>query len=272
MEVSLKQKALLLDMTKCTGCRGCQTACKQWHNLKAEKTEFFGGDGYQNPANLSSNTYTLVKFHEVVENNVFKNWAFMKLQCQHCLTPACVSACLVGALEKKGNGPVVWNSSKCIGCRYCMLACPYDVPKYQWDNINPEIRKCNLCFDRIDEKLEPSCAKTCPSDAILFGDRNALINIAEKRLFENPEKYHNHIYGQDEVGGTCILSISSIPLEDISYPKNLTTKPLTSRTSPTMNAITPTAIGIGAFLGLFAILVNRKNKIAREKNAGGSHD
>lgn len=272
MEENRKQKAFLLDMTRCIGCRGCQTACKQWNNLKGEKTEFFGGEGYQNPANLSSSTFTLIKYHEVVENNALKNWVFMKVQCQHCISPACASACLVGALEKKDNGPVVWNPVRCIGCRYCMLACPYDIPKFEWYEINPEIRKCTFCYDRIEDGLIPACAKACPPEAILFGDRDSLLEIATQRISDNPGKYYNHIYGRDEVGGTCVLSISSIPLEEMGYPKDLETTPLSDRTSPTMNVIAPTAIGIGAFLGFFAILTNRKNRIAREKNAGGTHD
>ncbi|MBU0765406.1 MAG: 4Fe-4S dicluster domain-containing protein, partial [Bacteroidetes bacterium] len=132
METNNNQKAFLIDTTRCIGCRGCQVACKQWNELPAEKTEFFGGPGYQNPAHMSATTFTLINYHEVTENGELKDWVFRKDQCQHCLEPACASACLVGALHKTENGPVIWDSSKCIGCRYCMISCPFDVPKFEW--------------------------------------------------------------------------------------------------------------------------------------------
>jgi len=107
-----EQMALLTDNTKCIGCRGCQVACKQWNELPAEKTEFFGGPGYQNPAKLSSSTYTLIKYHENMEEGELKGMSFFKEQCRHCIEPACVSACLVKALEKLPNGPVVYHNMK----------------------------------------------------------------------------------------------------------------------------------------------------------------
>ena len=260
-----KQMAFLLDMTKCIGCRSCQTSCKQWNNLSAEETSFFGGPGYQNPANLSASTYTLIKFHEVVENNVLKNWAFMKVQCQHCIEPSCVSACPSGTLQKQENGPVTYDDSKCIGCKSCSLACPFFIPKYQWDDVDPRIRKCDLCYSRIKEGLEPACAKACPTKATIFGDRDDLIMIAKKRLSDNPGKYYQHIYGLNEVGGTCVLSIAGIPLEEIFYPRDLASLSPARTAIPALSAISPSFLGIGAFLGVLAIIAERKNTIANEK-------
>lgn len=262
MEENNKQIGFLIDSTKCIGCRGCQVACKQWNDLPAEKTEFFGGPGYQNPADLSASTYTLIKFHEVIENGKLAEWTFWKKQCQHCLEPACSSACLVGALEKTKEGPVVWNENKCIGCRYCMIACPYSIPKFEWSKVIADIHKCTLCINRIAEGLEPACAKTCPTDAILYGYRDELLAIAKKRLQENPDKYHQHIYGEEEVGGTCVLNISSIPLEEFGYPKNLSKEALGTKTATAMHAIPSVVIGLGAVLGATAIIANRKNQVA----------
>ena len=272
MQDTTKQKAFLLDMTRCIGCRGCQTACKQWNNLKAEKTTFFGGPGYQNPSDLSGSTYTLIKYHEVIENNALTNWAFMKIQCQHCLDPACVSVCPEGALEKKENGPVTWHPSKCIGCKSCSMACPFGIPKYEGEGDNGRIRKCDLCFSRIEEGLEPACAKGCPVDAAIFGDRDDLILVAKKRLSDNPSKYHQHIYGLNEVGGTCVLSISGIPLEDMGYPKDLATISMASHTVPSLISITSPVIGLGAFLGAMAFIADRKNQIARENRDAESKE
>lgn len=272
MEDNKKIKGLLIDTTKCIGCRGCQTSCKQWNNLPAEETEFFGGDVYQNPANLSGATYSLVKYHELVENNKFKNIIYRRVQCQHCFEPACASACLVSALKKNDNGPVTWDKSKCIGCRYCMLACPYNVPKYEWSSINPAIRKCTLCYDRIKEGLIPACAKTCPTKTIIFGDRDELLKTAEKRLKESPGKYYQHIYGKEEVGGTCVLNISGAPLELLDYPEQLTTESLGNRGASTMKAIPTFAIGLGAAAAVIAIIADRKNKVAESKKTGGKNE
>lgn len=274
MEKNNKQKAFLYDATKCMGCRGCQVACKQWNNLEAEETEFFGGPGYQNPKHLSDKTYTLIKFHEVIdEDGKLKDWVFWKNQCQHCLEPACASACLVGALTSTENGSVLWDENKCIGCRYCMIACPFDIPKFEWHKVIADIHKCTFCDDRINEGLEPACAKTCPTDAILFGDREELIKIAEKRLSDNPDKYHQHVYGIDEAGGTCVLNISSIPLEKLGYPENIPMKALESYTAPAMHAVPGVVIGLGAVLGVTAFIVNRKNKISEtESNEKGGQN
>lgn len=209
----------LIDNTKCMGCRACQTACKQWNNLSAEKTEFFGGPGYQNPKDLSDSTYTLIKFHEVIENNKIKDWGYWKKQCQHCIDPSCKVACPTGAIEKIAYGPVVWDDAKCLGCPLCKESCPFNIPRFG-DKLNPKIRKCTMCYDRLEEGIEPACAKACPTDATIFGKREDLLAIAEKRISSNPGVYHQYIYGKEEVGGTSIMYISGFPLEDTGYPNN----------------------------------------------------
>ena len=178
-------KAMLIDSTRCVGCRACQVACKQWNELEAEETTFFAGKGYQNPRDLSANSWTVITYNEVEVNNRF-DWVFGKLQCFHCNVPACASACPVSALEKTEDGPVVYHADICLGCRYCQLACPFKVPRFEWDKIIPEITKCTMCGDRVAAGLEPACAKVCPTDAIVFGDRDELITEAESRIRNNP--------------------------------------------------------------------------------------
>ena len=257
MRTTKNQKGFLIDGTKCIACRGCQVSCKQWNNLPAEKTKFFGGEGYQNPANLSSKTYTLIKFREVEKDGKFVGWAFHKDQCQHCLEPACEAACIVGALTKTDAGPVVWDEKKCIGCRYCMIACPFNIPTFEWYSMNPDIRKCTLCSDRIANGQEPACSKSCPTKAITFGNREELLKTAKKRLKMEPDKYYQHIYGENEAGGTCILNISSIPLERFGYPKNLPKTPLINTTATALKSIPGIVIGLGAALGLVAFFSNK---------------
>jgi len=269
------QMAFLYDSTKCMGCRGCQVACKQWHELPAEKTRFFAGgadSGYQNPIHLSEHTYTMITFHEVVEDGKLMDWAFWKTQCQHCLEPACASVCLVGAMHKTENGPVVWDSHKCIGCRYCMLACPFNIPKFEWKKVISDIRKCDFCADRIAEGLLPACAKTCATGAILFGKRGELIEIAKERLSKDPEKYYQHIYGLEEAGGTCVLNISNVPLKHLGYPDNVPMEPLEKNTQIDMAAISPAVIGLGAILGVTAFVINRRIELAKTKEKGGQNE
>lgn len=219
MEKYSEPMGLLIDNTKCIGCRACQTACKQWNELPAESTKFFGGKGYQNPKDLSATTYTLIKFHEVTENDKLIGWGFWKKQCQHCVEPSCKAACPTGAIEKKVNGPVVWDEAKCLGCPRCKEDCPFNIPRFT-SGATPKIRKCTMCNDRLEEGLEPSCAKACPTGATIFGKREELLAIAEKRLIAEPKKYHQYIYGKDEVGGTSVFYISGFALEKIGYPDN----------------------------------------------------
>ena len=153
-------KAMLIDTTLCTACRGCQIACKQWNDLPAEKTVNQGT--YQNPFRLSAYTWTLVQMREVEYQGKFF-WSFLKRQCMHCLHPACVSACPVGAMHQTPEGLVLYNDARCIGCRYCMTACPFRMPRFEWDLPLGHVRKCTFCADRRAEGLEPACVKTCPS-------------------------------------------------------------------------------------------------------------
>ncbi|MCK4299481.1 MAG: 4Fe-4S dicluster domain-containing protein, partial [Planctomycetes bacterium] len=182
--------AMLYDSTKCVGCRACQNACKEWNRNPPEV-----GPG------LSSDTWTLI---QVAKPEGSDERAFLKRQCMHCLHPACVSACPVGAFQQTEQGAVVYDSDRCIGCRYCMVACPFGIPKLEWEETLPFIRKCTFCVDRLEDGLEPACAAACPVGAIAFGERDSLIAEAEDRIRNNPDRYVNHIYGKDELGGTSM--------------------------------------------------------------------
>lgn len=157
-------KAVLVDLTRCIGCRGCQVSCKQWNEKKGLKTTFHGD--FSNPVKLNADTYTRIRFIEA-EAQGRPVWSFVKEQCFHCQNPACVSACPVGALQKSSTGPVTYDFDKCVGCRYCMLACPFGIPKYEWDKASdPWVRKCGFCAERIAEGGVPACVKTCPTSTM----------------------------------------------------------------------------------------------------------
>lgn len=211
---------VLVDITRCIGCRSCQIACKAWHNLEANYNLMNGN--LTMPKELNDNNYTLIEFEENKNSN--KTWEFIKKQCFHCKEPACVSACPVGALRKMKNSAVIYDQWLCIGCRYCMVACPFDIPKYEWDTTNPWIRKCDFCDDRIEEGLEPACVKACPMEVMYFDDYKNIVKEAKQRIKNNPDKYINYVYGEKEAGGTSWIYISDKPFEELGFKTNIPKK------------------------------------------------
>ena len=208
-------KGMLSDLTRCIGCGWCQEACRDWNHLPARPTD--GNDGEAKQACLSAKTWTLPELHEV-EQRGGTHRIFVKRQCMHCVNPACVSACPVGALQKLDNGAVVYDCKRCIGCRYCMVACPFSIPKFEWDQTIPRIQKCTLCADRQEMGMEPACAAACPTGALMFGDRDELIAEAEARIQAEPDRYVPHIYGKDELGGTSWMYLSPVPFQELGFP------------------------------------------------------
>jgi len=217
---------MLNDSTRCIGCKACQFACKQENKLPLESTigddKAFGQAIYDSPRELSEHTYTLIKMHQDAET---KETTFVKEQCMHCVDPACQSACIVGALVKQPNGAVKYDAGLCMGCRYCMVACPFSVPQFEWFKAIPSIKKCTLCSETRLNKGEPTaCATACPAEAIVFGKREALLRLARNRIEAEPERYLDHIYGEKEVGGTNVLyltkpqvAFASLGLQDFDY-------------------------------------------------------
>jgi Fe-S-cluster-containing dehydrogenase component len=213
---------MLYDNTVCTGCRACMTACSEANNLPAETLcpidPAISTGLWDVPADLDSRTKNIIKLYREKDGD---NFAFVKRQCMHCLDPACVTGCPFGALKKDTWGAVTWNSSRCIGCRYCEVGCPFDVPKFQWDKWNPKIVKCELCFDqRLKKNQEPACTAVCPTHAVIFGKRNALLSQAKQRIAAAPGKYfEDRVYGEHEAGGTQVLYLSGVAFDKIGLPK-----------------------------------------------------
>lgn len=254
-------RTFLIDLTRCTGCRACQVACKQWNQLEAEETTFFNGQGYQNPPAMSEHTLTTIRFREYQRHGE-SEFAFYKEMCMHCNEPACASVCPVSAFVKTPEGPVVYNAKRCIGCRFCMIACPFGVPKYQWSKTLPLVVKCSGCYARIKAGLIPACAKACPS-AITYGSRKDMIAEAEKRLKARPDIYFNKIYGLQEAGGTSVLYLSELPFPELGF-KRITRRPLPSLTWAALRLVPGVFLTMGGSLAIISWITHRKDRLRRE--------
>jgi len=212
---------MLYDTTLCIGCKACVVACQDANDLPRDPT---GIDArYDAPIDLSAKAKNVIKLYRSGDQQ-----SFVKVQCMHCVDPACASACMLGAFKKREFGIVTYNVDLCIGCRYCEVACPYNVPKFQWASATPRMVKCELCNHRLAKGLEPACTEVCPRHAVIFGKRADLLTEARRRLADNPGRYVPKIYGETDGGGTQVLYLSHVPFEKIGFP------PLTEEPAPSL--------------------------------------
>jgi formate dehydrogenase iron-sulfur subunit len=255
----ITKKALLIDITACIGCNSCQEACKKENGLPEGEEK-----------NLSATAYTALNEYD---------GTFVRRMCQHCQVPTCVSVCPVGAFTKTSEGPVLYDEKKCIGCRYCMQACPFQVPRYQWNSTYPRIEKCRFCAQRLQKGLPTACAEACPTGATKFGNRDELLKEAYERIKAEPDKYVDKVYGAEDLGGTSILYITSVPFEKLGFKTNLIMSPMPTLTWNALSKI-PSVVSIGGVL-LYGIwwITNRRmevekyeNKLKEMKKNGSDHD
>ncbi len=202
---------LLYDSTKCIGCKACVVKCKEVNKLEAD-IDGYGTGLYDSPEGLNEFTKNVIQLYRDDSE-----YAFVKKQCMHCIDPACVGACMLGAMHKGDFGVVTYDVSKCVGCRYCETVCPFNVPKFEWSKKAPRIVKCELCSERLKAGKEPGCTEVCPRKAVIFGKYTDLLDEAHRRLRDNPGKYVPKVYGENEVGGTQVLYLSNIPFEKLGF-------------------------------------------------------
>lgn len=199
---------ILYDSTRCVGCQSCEFACAEANNLP----EPIGMPEIGIIRKTDETRRTVVNAYDTSKGEVY-----VKRQCMHCNEPACAAACLTQAMLKTKEGPIIWRGEKCMGCRYCMVSCPFDGPKFEYHSANPKITKCDMCFNRLEEGKMPACVENCPAEALMFGTRRELIAEARKRIMEDPDLYVDHIYGEHEAGGTGFLYLSPVPFNELGF-------------------------------------------------------
>ncbi|MBF0451219.1 MAG: 4Fe-4S dicluster domain-containing protein [Candidatus Magnetomorum sp.] len=256
---------VLHDINRCIGCRKCEEACNTVNELPKPEKPFDDLSVLDQKRRTHADVYTVVNQFKIGNE---KKHVHVKKQCNHCMEPACASACFVKAFKKMPNGSVVYDESVCVGCRYCMIACPFNIPAYEYDNaFSPKVTKCTLCYPRVQKGLLPGCVEACPKEALIYGNRKELIKIARERINKHPDQYIDHIYGEHEMGGTSWLYISGTPFSEIGMREDLGVTSAPELTSGPLSAV-PIVVGLWPVLltGIYAIS-KRKDKVAEEEKA-----
>ncbi|MCL6621657.1 MAG: 4Fe-4S dicluster domain-containing protein [Syntrophobacterales bacterium] len=254
---------VLFDATRCIGCRRCEAGCNRVNGLPAPARPFDDLSVLDTPRRTDARTFTVVNRYSTARGPVYR-----KNQCQHCLEPACASSCFVAAYAKTPQGAVIWEEGVCVGCRYCMIACPFDIPTFEyWDPLAPRIMKCHLCYPHITAGTlrVPGCVGACPTEALVYGRRVDLLREARHRFHLFPGRYLDHIYGEHEMGGTNWLYISGVPFREIGLREDLGVTPAPEFTSGALAAVPIIAAAWPALLlGIYAIS-QAKDKAARQE-------
>jgi len=247
MDPTTDGRGLLFDATLCIGCGACCQACRERNGLPSAAGDF-------NEDTLSERTYTTV---------TARGGRFVRRMCMHCRVPTCVSSCPVGALQKTALGPVAYREQRCIGCRYCVQACPFSIPRYEWTARLPRVRKCDLCADRLAAGLPNACASVCPTGATRAGLRSELLAEAHRRIHDSPKRYFPHVYGEHEAGGTAVLLVADRPLEELGYPTGLGDDPIPVLTWNVLSQVPRFAVAAGIGLAGLWWITKRREEVAR---------
>ncbi len=267
-----ERHGLLVDTTRCIGCRRCEWACNEWNKNPNRPIKEFEisvsqkNSVFDNIRRMHAGNFTVVnRFHSSKDGKPI----YVKRQCMHCEDPACLASCFVDAYRKTTISPVLHLPHVCIGCRYCMVACPFDVPAYEYyEELNPQITKCTMCFDRITkEGGVPACVEICPAEVMRFGKRTELINLAHERIRNNPGKYIDHVYGEQEVGGTSWLYLSSVPFNEIGFRTDIGTTPI-----PKFSKSFLFGVKMFEIVGAWPLVFGAYYAISKARKKHNSHD
>jgi formate dehydrogenase iron-sulfur subunit len=253
---------VLYDNTLCIGCRKCEVGCNEVNDFPAPEQPFDDLSVLDQKRRTGNTSFTVVNRYDSTDGEP----VFRKIQCNHCLEPACAAVCFVKAFKKTPTGAVEYDASVCVGCRYCMMACPFEIPTYEYNEaFTPRVLKCTLCQPRLKEGLLPGCVESCPTEALVFGLREDLLKVARARISRRPDQYIDHIYGENEMGGTSWLYLSGVPFKDIGMKENLGVKPALEFTSGAISSV-PIVVGLWPVLLLGAYGINKRiDKNAQEE-------
>ncbi len=255
---------VLFDTTLCIGCRKCEEACNQVNELPNPSRPFDDLNVLDQKRRTTAKAYTVVNRYTPKEAD--KGPVYRKIQCNHCLEPACASVCFVRAFTKTKTGAVTYDASVCVGCRYCMIACPFEIPAYEYEEaLTPRVMKCTLCHPRVSKGMLPGCVEACPKESLTYAKRDDLLKMARERIRKNPNRYIDHIYGEHEMGGTSWLYLSNVPFREIGMREDLGVTPAPEFTAGALAGV-PIVVGLWPVLltGIYAIS-KRKEKIAEEE-------
>jgi formate dehydrogenase iron-sulfur subunit len=247
----MAHRAILVDVTKCIGCGSCVEACQQANGQRRHEASGFDEETF---------TYLMDRGNDM----------YVRRLCMHCEDPTCVSVCPVAALRKTPAGPVTYDPNRCMGCRYCLMACPFGVPTYEWHSATPRVRKCEMCATRAGG---PACAEACPAEATITGSREELLAEAQRRVAENYDTYYPYVYGATEAGGTCVFVIGPKPPSELGLPTHVPNEPLPQLTWQALRHVPDVVLFGSVFLGGLWWLTQRKNEVAAAEAAeGAEHD
>ncbi len=255
---------LLHDTTLCVGCRSCEFACAEVNKLPQPAVPVDDPVAFETTRRTSDKELTVV--NRYVEGNDDEGSVYRKLQCMHCNEPCCATVCLVQAFEKTPEGPVLYHPELCMGCRYCVAACPYNALAYEYDDpLTPKVMRCTMCYDRIKEGLVPGCADACPTGAITFGEREELLEVARERIRKYPDRYLKHVFGEHEFGGTSWLVLSGVEFGKLGLEEGLTSEPLAAIATSYLGVV-PLVLTVypGLLLGMRAFS-KRQETVAKQE-------
>lgn len=254
---------VLVDTVTCIGCRKCEWACNDVNHLPTQELKAFEDKSvFKEHRRPNAGAFTVVNQFSS-PNSTDKKFT-MKVQCMHCNEPACASACIVGALRKSPSGPVTYDAWKCIGCRYCMVACPFQVPAYEYHNaLDPQVRKCTFCASRLAQGQKPACVAICPEEVLTFGKRSDLIDLARTRIKSRPDKYVDYIYGEHEVGGTSWMYLAGVGFENTELPK-LPSDPIPEKTEKIQHGVFKNFVPPLALFGLLGLVMHSLREDKKE--------
>lgn len=257
---------VLVDLTLCVGCRSCEAACNKEQGLPAPDRPFDDYSVLDEKRRTSEGAYTVVNRYNAPGHD---HPLFRKIQCNHCNEPACLTSCFVNAYTKTPEGAVIYDPTVCVGCRTCMIACPFYVPAYSYSSVlNPVIKKCIFCYDtRLKFGRPPACVEACPREVLTFGKRKDLITMAHERIRNNPDLYVDHLYGENEVGGTAWMYLSSTPFDNVGFDTHLGNEPIINNVKEFLTVVPMVLTIWPALFAGFHLLATRKEGMQSNNNS-----